>query len=245
MPLFGLVILLQIACVVHAIRTGRNQLWIYVIIFLPAAGCLAYLVAEILPQLFGSRTARNVGRGARRMLDPEADLRRHADDLALADTIDNRRNYAAALVQHGRSAEAIQLLEQALTGIHQDDPGLLHDLAQATFAGGDFARALELLDRLQRANPGFSSPDAHLLYARALEGLGRDAEAADEYRDLVGYFSGEEARWRYGLLLERRGDAAGATAVFTEIVDRQRRAPRYYRRAQREWVDLARGKLRT
>src|SRR5438128_520256 len=124
-PLLGLSILLQVACVVHAIRTGRSQLWIYVIIFLPGAGCLAYLVAELLPDLFGSRAARDLTKSARRMVDPEADLRRYADDLALADTTENRRNYAAALMLHGRSEEAIQILEQAMTGIHQDDTGLM------------------------------------------------------------------------------------------------------------------------
>jgi hypothetical protein len=242
-PLIGLSILLQIACVVHAIRTGRNQIWIYVIVFLPMAGCLAYLVAEILPDLLGSRAARDLSKTARRIVDPEAELRRCADDLTLADTIENRRNYAAACLRLGRSDEAIQVLEAVLAGIHEDDTGLLIDLAQACFAGGRHARTVELLDRVKQINPTITSADAHLLYARALEGLGRDADAEQEYRALVGYFSGEEARYRLGLLLERRGDAAGAKTVFGEIVERQRRAPRYYRKAQREWVDEARRRL--
>lgn len=57
MPLFGLVLIVRIACVVHVVRSGRNQIWIYVIIFPPAAGCLVHLVAEILPELFRSRAA--------------------------------------------------------------------------------------------------------------------------------------------------------------------------------------------
>jgi hypothetical protein len=244
MPLFGLVLVLQIVCVVHVIRSGRNQIWIYVIVFLPAAGCLAYLVAEILPELFQSRAARNVQSGARRMVDPAGDLRRAADDLALADTVENRRLYAAACLRHGRVEEAVQRLEQALVGVHQDDPSLLSDLARATFAGGDYQRTLDLLDRLQQVDPKYSSADAHLLYARALEGLGHDAEAEQEYRALIGYFSGEEARCRRGLLLERGGDSAGARAQFAEIVERQRRAPRYYRRAQREWVAIAQDRLK-
>ena len=244
MPLFGIVLVLQIVCVVHVIRTGRNQIWIYVIVFLPAAGCLAYLVAEIVPELFGSRTARQARHGVQRIVNPTADLRRAADDLAVADTVENRRSYAAACLNHGRADEAVRVLEQSLTGIHADDPSLLSDLARANFAAGSFQRTLDLLDRLQQVDPKYTSADAHLLYARALEALERNAEAADEYRALIEYFSGEEARCRYGLLLERQGDAAGARAQFSEIVARQRRAPRYYRKSQREWVGMAQEHLR-
>jgi hypothetical protein len=244
MPLFGLILVLQIVCVVHVIRTGRNQIWIYVIIFLPAAGCLAYLAAEILPELFGSRTARQMRSGARRMVDPTRDLRQATDDLALADTVENRRAYAAACLSHGRAEEAIRALEEALAGVHESDPSLLFDLARATFAGGAFQRTLDLLDRLQQADPGYTSTDAHLLYARALEELGRAAEAIQEYRALIGYFSGEEARCRLAMLLERQGDRAGAKALFAEILERQRRAPRYYRKSQGEWVAVARDRLK-
>jgi len=244
MPLFGLILVLQIVCVVHVIRTGRNQIWIFVIIFLPAAGCLAYLVAEILPELFRSRGAHQVRRGARRIVDPAGDLRRATDDLALADTVENRRAYAAACLNHGRAEEAIRVLEQSLAGVHEDDPSLLFDLARATFAGGAFQRTLDLLDKLQQVAPKYTSADAHLLYARALEELGRTPEALEEYRKLAGYFAGEEARCRLGMLLEGQGDYAGAKAQFAEILERQRRAPRYYRKAQREWVEVARDRLK-
>ena len=241
MPLVGLSLLLQVICVVHVIRTGRGMIWIYVIVFLPGAGCLAYLVAELLPSLFRSRTAHDLGSGARRILDPGRDLREARDRLEMADTIDNRRNYALACLAHGQVDEAIAMLEKSLVGMHADDPGLLSALAEAHFRRGDAARALELLDRLGAA--GSQADAAELLRAQALEALGRDAEAAEQYRRLIERFPGEEVRWRYALLLERTGDAAGARALFTEIVDRQRRAPRYYRAEQREWVAAARAKL--
>jgi hypothetical protein len=45
-------------------------------------------------------------------------------------------------------------------------------------------------------------------------------------------------------LLERQGDRAGAKALFAEILERQRRAPRYYRKSQGEWVGVARDRLK-
>src|SRR5471032_2198158 len=57
MPIYILVLLLEIACIVHIMRTGRERFWIYIVLFLPMAGMLAYLAAEVLPDLLGSRTA--------------------------------------------------------------------------------------------------------------------------------------------------------------------------------------------
>jgi hypothetical protein len=241
---FGaLVLIAQVFCVVHVIRQGRSQIWIMVIIFLPAVGCLAYLIAEILPDLMNSPTARRATGSATRLVDRLGALQRAEHEFSMADTVDNRRNYAAELTRHGRVAEAAELLEHAASGMHRDDPGLLHDLASADFALGRFDATLALLDRLQEANPTLTSPEAHLLYARALEGAGRDGEAAAEYQSLISYFPGEEARCRYADLLVRQGKMIEAKAVYTEIVQRQKHAPRYYRQSQRAWIDIARSKL--
>ena len=40
----------------------------------------------------------------------------------------------------------------------------------------------------------------------------------EEYRALAGYFVGLEARARYGLLLQKTGDPAGARKLFDEVV---------------------------
>ena len=51
-------IALQAGLIAHVIKTGRSMLWIFAIFFLPLAGPIAYVAVEILPGLFGGRTAR-------------------------------------------------------------------------------------------------------------------------------------------------------------------------------------------
>jgi hypothetical protein len=39
----------QVLLIVHCIKSGRNQLWIWVLAMLPIASIIAYVAAELLP----------------------------------------------------------------------------------------------------------------------------------------------------------------------------------------------------
>ena len=49
---------------------------------------------------------------------------------------------------------------------------------------------------------------------------------------------------RYGLLLERLGREAEARQVLTDLLTHMRRAPKYVRKVQAEWIGLAEKALR-
>jgi hypothetical protein len=238
--LYLLIPLLQIICVVHVVKTGRSFMWIYVLLFLPGLGVAAYVIVEILPGFFGSRTAHNLRSSAVSTLDPGRELRRRRQALEEADTVDNRRLLAEALLANGNHAEALELYRSTLTGIHADDPGMLLGMARAAYGVGQYDLALRTVLQLGETNPRYQPVEAQLLHARALEALGRDDEAADDYAALVTHAPGEEVRCRYALLLKRQGDRNAAKALFEEILTRSGRAPRHYRRHEQEWIDIAR-----
>ena len=48
---------LLLLCVIHAARSGNIFPWVYIIIFLPGLGAIAYILAVILPEALKSRTA--------------------------------------------------------------------------------------------------------------------------------------------------------------------------------------------
>jgi hypothetical protein len=87
--------------------------------------------------------------------------------------------------------------------------------------------------------PDFESAEGHLLYARALAGAGRTDEAPAEFEAVSQYFPGAEARVRYGQLLDQLGRATDAKVVFTELVVQMKRAPRYVKKVQAEWLAIA------
>jgi len=231
---------IQVALVIHVIRTGRNQLWIWVLILLPfGVGAIAYLAVEILPELFRSRTARRAARGFRKAMDPGAELRRYEHEARVAGHVASRQRYAEELVRHERYDEAIAQYQQALTGLYQHDPNLMLGLAQAQFGKGEAGAARVTLDELIRQNPQFRSPAGHLLYARALAAEGNVAKALEEYRVLAPSYPGAEAAVRYAQLLEAQGQRAEAQKVARELLEQARIAPGHYRRAQRAWLEAA------
>jgi len=241
MAIFIVTLLIQAAFIIHVIKTGRNQLWIWVLIIpgLAFVGMLAYLFVEILPELFRSRTAQRTARGFRKALDPQRELRRYENEAHIGGNVASRQRYAEELARHERFDESIAQYRQALSGLYEHDPNLMLGLAQAQFGKGDAAGARATLDELIRLNPDFRSPAGHLLYARALEGEGNLPKALEEYRAVVGSFPGAEAAVRYAQLLQAQGQRAEAQKVARELLQQARIAPGHYRRAQREWLEAA------
>ena len=231
---------IQALLIVHVIKTGRNQLWIWALLLLPAGiGALAYLAVEIMPELFRTRTAQRTARSFRKAMDPGADLRRYESEARIAGNVASRQRYAEELVRHGRYDEAIAQYRETLSGLYEHDPNLMLGLAQAQFGKGDAAGARATLDELIRLNPDFRSPVGHLLYARALEAEGNVQKALEEYRVLASSYPGAEAAVRYAQLLQAQGERAEAQRVVRELLEQARIAPGHYRRAQRTWLEAA------
>jgi hypothetical protein len=244
MPLiFILTLALQAALIVHVIKTGRNNLWIWAIALLPAAGSLAYIGVEILPAILGGRTARRTRAGVQRIIDPDRDLRQAAAAVEFSGNVDARRRLADELYERGQYAQAAAVYEGGLAGIFEHDPVLLLGLARARFAAGEFGSARESLEQLRLHNPEFKSADGHLLYARTLEAQDAIDEAEHEYAAVAPGYPGAEAKVRYALLLKRRGKLDEARRLLKDLVDGARLAPAHYRRAQAEWLDRARREL--
>jgi len=239
MSLLILSILVQVALIIHVVKTGRNQIWIWVLALLSLPGAIAYIAVEVLPELFRSRAAQRTARGLRKAMDPGRELRRYESETRVAGNVASRQRYAEELVRHQRHDEAIAQYREALTGLYEHDPNLMLGLAQAQFGKGDASAARATLDDLIRRNPDFRSPAGHLLFARALEAEGNVPKALEEYAVLAPSYPGAEASVRYAQLLQAQGRRAEAQKVARELLEQARIAPGHYRRAQRPWLDAA------
>ncbi|MEO6517274.1 MAG: tetratricopeptide repeat protein [Steroidobacteraceae bacterium] len=230
---------IQALLIVHCIKTQRNQLWVWVLAMLPVASIFAYTAAELLPDLLRSRATRRTVKGVKKVLNPEADLRRLAQHAEISGGVAANQRYAEELLGLGRPAEAIPVFQKILRGLYEHDPNLLLGLARAQFAAGTAAEARATLDLLIQHNPEFRSADGHLLYARALEQEGLPQRALDEYKVLAGYYPGAEARVRYAQLLRAQAKPDEARQQLRELLNLAAVAPPHYRRTQEDWLKQA------
>jgi hypothetical protein len=243
MPVALVILLLDITLIWHASKTGRLQPWAFIILLIPFVGALAYIIVELVPEWFGSPGARQARKRMADRLDPEKHYRELSDRLAGSDTIANRAAVAAECLKIGRFDEAVRHYDHVLQLPMGREPAYALGKAQAQFGLSRPADALATLDDLKEHWPDFESAEGHLLYARALAEVGRIEEALDEYHALVAYFPGAEAKVRYGLLLGTVGRTAEARIVFNELLLQMRRAPKYLREAQAEWLSIAEKQL--
>jgi hypothetical protein len=242
----GFVLLVDLAFAWHIIRSGRSPLWIMAIALIPPPlGWLAYFVFAILPDMARSNSARRLTDNMVNMADPGRGYREKLRNVEQVGSVDSKRALAEECIRMGRFADAAELYESAMQGpLGASDTALLKGLARARMLSGDGAAAEALFVRLKQEDPTAYDADAELDYARALALQGKNDAAVAQYEKVVNRYPGEEARARFGLLLESLGQEARAQALFAEILKSVKGAPSYYRSRQREWISIAKSHLK-
>jgi hypothetical protein len=240
MPIFAaLGLCLQIYFAVHAVRTGRDRYWLYIIIFFPGIGCLIYFFAEFVPSLQQSYPIQRLKADLGQSLNPGKRLRFLQTQVERTPSIKNKKALAEACVNHGMFDQAIELYADCMQGAYKEDRHLLEGLSCAYFFKGDHRKAKEHLSQLTTGDPTHNSDHFRLLLARSHEALGDLPAARAGYGQTLKTFSGEEARCRYAMLLKQTGATEEARRLFNEILTNARLSPRYYQKAQKQWIDIA------
>lgn len=236
-------IAIQVALVVHCIRTDRTQPWLYVLLFLPGVGGIAYFLIEILPEIARNRRARQIVADVRTIVDPDREYRERKQRAEQSGTAAAKSALAEECSRKGMHDDAVALFRSALTGPHADDPGLLLRFAGVLMEKGDPAEVEKTLDHLRVKNPDYQSSEGHLLYARALEGQSRTEDARREYEAVTAYFAGYEAKVRYGLFLTKLGEVTRAREIFEGVVTAFKKQPRHAQDMNRDWYLVAKANL--
>jgi hypothetical protein len=240
--LIVLSVVVQAFFIFHVFRTGRPYWWAYVILAFPLGGSLIYYFVEIFPNSHQERQARKAVRGIVRSIQPDAELKRRAEELEICGSMDNKMALAEECEAVGMYGEAARLYRSCLAGAYVNDPQLLFRLAGVELMREELSETAALLWRLEQEHPVFKSLEVKLLRARLLEKT--DASAAlTLYEELVPLYPGLEARCRYAELLNELGQATQARGVFEEVLQHAKRFNIQHEDEQ-AWVRYARDSLK-
>lgn len=228
---YVLVIVLQGICAFHSIRRGTQSKWIWIIVFLPLVGSLAYIFTEIIQKQHVS----SVQEGVAAIVNPSGRVRKLERSLKFSDTIANRTALADAYLAAGMYAQAATLYESCLTNLFSNSEQVIKNLIQAYFHMGRYEDIIGVAPRVA-SDLTFPKSPANLMYAIALEKSNLPQQAEREYAKLNLRFSNYEARYRYGLFLLSAGRKEEAVRILQGVTDEAQHMTRSEKGSAISWM---------
>jgi hypothetical protein len=233
------ILVLQAICVFHCVRTGRDRNWIWLIVFLPAVGCLVYFFDQIL----SGRRLGDVQQGMSTVFNPTGKIRRLEKNLQFSDTFNNRVMLADAYLAAGQTQKAIQLYESSLVGNFEENEYVLSQLVIAYHNDKQFDKIIPIGRKIYNL-PQFPRSRPHIYYTMALESTGNAAAAESEFKKMRSKFSNFEFRYQYALFLIRNHRSDEAKELLQEIKDEAPHLGPQEKRYNREWITKSKEELR-
>lgn len=162
---------------IHAFRTGAELFWYFIIFLIQPFGSWAYFFLVFL-RSFRFSSGVSAGPLWQRKLSL-AELRFRAERTP---TVNNRLALAEALMEKGKHAEAIPLLEAVLAA-DQIHCQAMHDLALCHLVCNQPQQAVAMLDRLMRRDSRWSYYRAWRTLIDAHVACGQPGDALKAARD--------------------------------------------------------------
>lgn len=225
----GVHILIALFFAVHAVRTGKQLFWLLILFSFPLIGSVVYFLAIYLPQSRLERTIGLAGRAVAKRLDPGRDLREASDAFALTPTAHNQTRLAAAMLEAGMSAQAVEQFDACLQGPFANDPDIRLGAARARLANGQAEQAAAMLKELRRTHPAFRAEAVGLALAQSFATAGMRDQAGAEYAYLVEHFPSVESRVEYAIWALSCNDQLAANAQLQHVDQSRKHMSRHAR----------------
>lgn len=217
----GLHVLVALFFAVHAIRTGQQIFWLIILFSFPLLGSLVYFLAIFLPSSRLERSIVKIGSTAASMaanaLDPNRELREARQAFDLTPTAQNQIRLANALLEDGKTAEAVAQFDQCLTGPFANDASIRVGAARAKMQNGQAELASQLLKQVRTDSPDFRPESVSLLLAEALARANRQDEARQIYVATVARFDSIDTRAEYAIWAAGIGDISTANTLRAQL----------------------------
>ena len=240
--LMPVVLVMQIVCVVHVFKTGRPYWWMWVILWFPVIGVIAYVICEMRPSWRSRGISLDKLMWQLKSPDQKIATREAVLDQSL--TIKNRLLLATELHEHGRYEREIEVLSDGLRGAFKDDNELRLRLVEAMLESEQIAEAAQLLKKIEPDESQEQRQRHKLLAARTAANQGQHEEAERMFEELLARNDSEAPRYYHACHLLKKGMSTEGRGILQDILQKYRRGTVVWRHRERRWFYAAKRRLK-
>lgn len=225
----GLHVIVAVFFAIHALRTGREMYWLFILFMFPLLGSVVYFAVVFLPDARLQRGARKAGTLLQKAVDPGRDLRAVQQAFDLTPTAHNQVALAGALLDAGKVGEAVAQYDACLRGPFAGDNEIILGAARAKLANAQAQASIGLLEPLRARHPNFRPEQVALLLARAYADAGMHSEAGALFEATVARFGSLEARAELFIWAVANGALTLAQRESTELAHARKHMAKHTR----------------
>ena len=213
----GLHVIIALFFAVHAVRSGQNNYWLFILFVFPLLGSVVYFFAIFLPNSRLQRHARQLANSAVKALDPTREVREAQAAYDYSPTAQNEIRLAQAQLAVGNAPASLQHFEAAMKGPFAADQEIRWGAAQAAYQAGQPQVALKYLQTIAQTDVHYRAEPVGLLIAKSYAAMGDDDMARKSFdfaRELSGGF---DVIAEYAIWAAERGDWATANRLKADV----------------------------
>lgn len=232
----GLHVFIALFFAVHAVRTGQNNYWLFILLAFPFLGSVVYALAIYLPNSRLERGARQLAQQAVKSLDPTRDVRDAQAAFDYSATAQNEIRLAQALLEAGQPQHALRHFEASMKGPFANDLEIRWGAAQAAHHAGQPHIALQHLQVIAQTDIHYRADEVGLLIAKAYAAQGDSAMARESFEFLHARSGSFDVTAEYAIWCTEQGDWSMAQRLQQEMEKAQTHWSRHQRGLNQEML---------
>ncbi|HET9843651.1 MAG TPA: hypothetical protein VFP93_03225 [Gammaproteobacteria bacterium] len=228
--------ILQVLCLIHAMKRGYNFSYILAILMFPLVGSIVHFYLSIVPAcIHAVKHLISPWKGQPPLKDKVLMYRKLVEKVP---SFENKYQLIVALLATQNAFEALEHIQLIQVGMHKNCPNLLQCKAKAQLLLNQKQAAFETVKALMKIDPLQKNKAICILFAQILEANGHYEAALGEYEKALENRYCFESHYYYIRLLKRLNYKHRAKDEATKLVIRYKKLKHTQKRQLRKWVIL-------
>lgn len=229
---YYLIITLKVFCLYHIYKNHKPYYWFFVVIFIPIAGGVFYIITQVL----SGGDVDKIQNELTTIINPTKKVKDLERKIQFADTYQNRIDLADAYFEIKAYKNAIVNYEKTLEDTVQNPEHSIKHLIQCYFEIEDYDKVISYADTI-RSLPEFKGSSSQFCYGLALQATGEIEKAEAELRQIDRPYSNYNERLQLAKFYLSHNKTEEGKALLEEIYNESEYMTKTNRRLYRATIN--------